>query len=53
MLIIVNCYTANLAAFLTINKVDTSIKSAEDLVSQATFRIGTVEKGSSYDMLKV
>ena len=53
VLVLVNCYTANLAAYLTINKIDSTIRSAEDLVSQDRLRFGTVKEGSSYHTLKV
>ena len=53
VLILVNCYTANLAAFLTIQKIGNGIQSAEDLVSQETVGFGTVRWGSTYKQLKV
>ena len=53
VLVLVNCYTANLAAYLTINKIDSTIRSAEDLVSQDRLRFGAVKEGSSYNTLKV
>ena len=53
VLIVVNCYTANLAAYLTINKIDSTIRSAEDLVSQDSIRFGVVKSGSSWTTLKV
>ena len=34
VLLMVSCYTANLAAFLTINKIDKTINSVEQLISQ-------------------
>ena len=53
VLVLVNCYTANLAAYLTINKIDSTIRSAEDLVSQDRLRFGVVKWGSTYQTLKV
>ena len=41
ILFIINCYTANLAAYLTLNNVQTNIKSLADLYSQETIKIGT------------
>ena len=53
VLVVVNCYTANLAAYLTINKIDSTIRSAEDLVRQDRLRFGVVKWGSPYHTLKV
>lgn len=41
-LILISSYTANLAAFLTVKKINTPIKSVTDLASQTTIRYGTV-----------
>ncbi|XP_078667092.1 glutamate receptor ionotropic, kainate 1-like isoform X1 [Branchiostoma floridae x Branchiostoma belcheri] len=41
--IIVATYTANLAAFLTVSRMDTDINSVEDLVSQKLVQYGTVQ----------
>ena len=49
----VNCYTANLAAFLTNTKMDSSINSAKDLVNQQTVKIGVVGRGTSFKTMKV
>lgn len=53
VLLIVNCYTANLAAFLTISKIENTINSAEDLVNQNEIDYGTLENGSTFKILKV
>ena len=55
VLVVVNCYTANLAAYLTINKIDSTIRSAEDLVRQDRLRFGVVKSGLNltYHTLKV
>ncbi|XP_077988455.1 glutamate receptor ionotropic, delta-2-like [Glandiceps talaboti] len=45
-LIVVATYTANLAAFLTVSRMDTSINSLEDLALQSKVVYGTIE-GSS------
>ena len=52
VLLMVSCYTANLAAFLTISRIDNTINSAEDLVNQNKILYGTIN-GSSIKLLKV
>ncbi|KAK6173038.1 hypothetical protein SNE40_016574 [Patella caerulea] len=47
-LIIISSYTANLAAFLTIEKMLTPIASADDLVKQTDIKYGTKSEGSSW-----
>ena len=47
MLIMITSYTANLAAFLTIEKLLTPIESADDLVSQSEIAYGTLDSGST------
>lgn len=42
-LILISSYTANLAAFLTVKKINTPIKSVTDLASQTSVKYGTVE----------
>ena len=51
MLLIVSCYTANLAASLTSKKLNTQINSAEDLI-KSDIKFGTYESGSTMSMLK-
>ncbi|CAL4124820.1 unnamed protein product, partial [Meganyctiphanes norvegica] len=46
-LIIISSYTANLAAFLTVERMITPIESAEDLADQADIEYGTLEGGST------
>lgn len=46
-LIMISSYTANLAAFLTLNRMDSSISSAEDLAKQYKIKYGTMEGGST------
>ena len=46
-LIIISSYTANLAAFLTVERMATPIESAEDLADQNTIRYGTLIGGST------
>ncbi|XP_076447090.1 glutamate receptor 2-like [Babylonia areolata] len=47
-LIIISSYTANLAAFLTIEKLVSPIDSADDLVEHPTIKYGTMGKGTSW-----
>ncbi|VDM76547.1 unnamed protein product, partial [Strongylus vulgaris] len=46
-LIIVSSYTANLAAFLTLEKMTPPIESVEDLANQNKIRYGVVKGGST------
>ncbi|KAK8390471.1 hypothetical protein O3P69_010275 [Scylla paramamosain] len=46
-LIIISSYTANLAAFLTVERMITPIESAEDLAKQNEIEYGTLEGGST------
>ncbi|XP_032294105.1 glutamate receptor ionotropic, kainate 2 isoform X2 [Drosophila virilis] len=46
-LIIVASYTANLAAFLTVERMINPIENAEDLASQTEISYGTLESGST------
>ncbi|XP_029035806.1 glutamate receptor ionotropic, kainate 2-like [Osmia bicornis bicornis] len=46
-LIMVSSYTANLAAFLTVDKMDTPIKGVEDLAKQTKIKYGAVDGGST------
>jgi len=52
-LIMISSYTANLAAFLTASKMDGSIESAEDLVSQTKIKYGTYCCGSTKSFFQV
>ena len=52
-LIIISSYTANLAAFLTIERLQTDITSAEDLAKQSEIKYGTRSSGSSMTFFKV
>ncbi|XP_043242280.1 glutamate receptor ionotropic, kainate 2-like isoform X2 [Amphibalanus amphitrite] len=46
-LIIISSYTANLAAFLTVERMITPIESAEGLADQSEISYGTLEGGST------
>ncbi|XP_074644291.1 glutamate receptor ionotropic, kainate 2-like [Tubulanus polymorphus] len=51
-LIMISSYTANLAAFLTIEKLSSPINSAEDLSKQTEIRYGSIWGGSSHTFFK-
>ncbi|KAK4873456.1 hypothetical protein RN001_015485, partial [Aquatica leii] len=46
-LIIISSYTANLAAFLTVERMITPIETAQDLAEQTEISYGTLEGGST------
>ncbi len=46
-LIIISSYTANLAAFLTVERMATPVESAEDLSEQNDIAYGTLVGGST------
>ncbi|XP_015787527.1 glutamate receptor ionotropic, kainate 2-like [Tetranychus urticae] len=46
-LILISSYTANLAAFLTVERMITPIESVEDLASQSKIAYGTLDSGST------
>jgi glutamate receptor 1 len=52
-LIIISTYTANLAAFLTVERMLTPIESADDLVKQTEIQYGTLDAGSTKDFFRV
>uniref|UniRef100_A0A8C9STP2 Glutamate receptor n=1 Tax=Scleropages formosus TaxID=113540 RepID=A0A8C9STP2_SCLFO len=51
-LIIISSYTANLAAFLTVERMESPIDSADDLAKQTKIEYGTVEDGSTMTFFK-
>ncbi|KAL9925587.1 glutamate receptor ionotropic, kainate 2 isoform X1 [Glossina fuscipes] len=51
-LMMLNSYTANLAAFLTMSRMGSSIKSAEDLAAQTKIKYGAVVGGSTMGFFK-
>lgn len=51
-LIMISSYTANLAAFLTVEKVIYPIQSAEELASQTTIEYGCLASGSTKAFFK-
>lgn len=52
-LIIISSYTANLAAFLTVERMDAPIDSADDLAKQTRIEYGAVRDGSTMTFFKV
>ncbi|XP_077963193.1 glutamate receptor 1 isoform X2 [Gasterosteus aculeatus] len=51
-LIIISSYTANLAAFLTVERMVSPIEGAEDLAKQTEIAYGTLEGGSTKEFFK-
>lgn len=51
-LILISSYTANLAAFLTVERMVTPINSPEDLAAQTEVHYGTLEQGSTWDFFR-
>jgi hypothetical protein len=52
-MIIVSSYTANLAAFLTLEKMQAPIESVEDLAKQSKIKYGIQQGGSTAQFFKV
>jgi hypothetical protein len=52
-LILISSYTANLAAFLTVERMVSPIESAEDLAKQTDIQYGAVEGGSTMEFFRV
>jgi len=51
-LILISSYTANLAAFLTVERMVTPINGATDLSLQTQMEYGTLSSGSTFDFFK-
>ncbi|KAH8406899.1 hypothetical protein KR222_010529 [Zaprionus bogoriensis] len=51
-LILISSYTANLAAFLTVERMVTPINSPEDLAMQTEVQYGTLLHGSTWDFFR-
>ncbi|XP_042238473.1 glutamate receptor ionotropic, kainate 2-like isoform X3 [Homarus americanus] len=47
-LIMISSYTANLAAFLTVERMESPIESAEDLAKQTKIKYGSLSGGSTW-----
>jgi len=52
-LIVISSYVANLAAFLTVERMQSPIESAEDLAKQTEIKYGTVDSGTTKDFFRV
>ena len=52
-LIIISSYTANLAAFLTVERMVSPIENAEDLSKQTKISYGTIAGGSTMTFFRV
>jgi len=52
-LILISTYTANLAAFLTVERMLTPINSADDLAKQTDIQYGTLDAGSTKTFFQV
>ena len=50
-LLMLSCYTANLSAFLTVNRLESSFSMPEDLL-QTRLSYGTVERGATFHFMK-
>ena len=53
ILLMVSSYTANLAAFLTVDRMENPIKSVESLVQQNKIKFGLVGYKTTWEFLKV
>uniref|UniRef100_A0A8C5E5U4 Glutamate receptor n=1 Tax=Gouania willdenowi TaxID=441366 RepID=A0A8C5E5U4_GOUWI len=51
-LIIISSYTANLAAFLTIERMDSPVDSADDIAKQTKIEYGVVKDGATMSFFK-
>ena len=52
-LIMISSYTANLAAFLTVERMESPIESAEDLAKQTKIKYGCLQSGSTRAFFRV
>ena len=52
-LIMISSYTANLAAFLTAQQMETAVNSADDLAKQTKIKYGTYCCGSTNSFFQV
>lgn len=52
-LILISSYTANLAAFLTVERMVVTINSASDLAHQTDIKYGTMRHGSTREFFRV
>lgn len=52
-MIMISSYTANLAAFLTVERMESPISSAEDLAAQTKIKYGSIGSGSTLAFFRV
>ncbi|KAJ3590603.1 hypothetical protein NHX12_008553 [Muraenolepis orangiensis] len=52
-LIIISSYTANLAAFLTVQRMEAPVKSVDDLADQTAIEYGSMHGGSTVTFFQV
>lgn len=52
-LIIISSYTANLTAFLTMERKEATIEGVEDLAKQNVIKYGLMDKGSTLAFFRV
>ena len=52
-LITISSYTANLAAFLTFERLTTPINSVDDLIRQSKIKFGVQQSGTTFDFFNV
>uniref|UniRef100_A0A8B9RCJ1 Glutamate receptor n=1 Tax=Astyanax mexicanus TaxID=7994 RepID=A0A8B9RCJ1_ASTMX len=52
-LIVCSSYTANLAAYLTVSRMDNAVRTFQDLSKQADLSYGTVKESAVYEYFKV
>ena len=53
VVLVVSCYTANLAAFLTVTSIGTTINTVEELMAQSQVQYGLVENQAAHQLLQV
>lgn len=51
-LILISSYTANLAAFLTVERITTPIENVEDLATQSKIKYGSLKDGSTMSFFR-
>ncbi|XP_072546031.1 glutamate receptor ionotropic, delta-1 isoform X2 [Salminus brasiliensis] len=52
-LIVCSSYTANLAAYLTVSRMDNAVRTFQDLAKQADLSYGTVKESAVYEYFRV
>ena len=52
-LIMISSYTANLAAFLTVERMESPIENAEDLANQDKIKYGSLATGTTFAFFRL